>query len=107
MAFIDMGDQFVALSAGRTQPPDANRHVGFVVDDKEATRRALLDAGVEIAPGRGLDFRDPWGNTIEVVDYRDIQFTKAPWVLRGMGLDELGKSESALAELRAKGLAPE
>jgi catechol 2,3-dioxygenase-like lactoylglutathione lyase family enzyme len=104
MAFIDMGDQFIALAEGRTQPPDRHRHFGLVVDDKEATRRALEEAGVEIQPGRGLDFRDPWGNHIQVVDYREIQFMKAPEILRGMGLDGLGKTEQALAELRNKGL---
>ena len=107
MAFIDIGDQFLALAAGRTQPLDANRHFGLVVDDKEAARRALEEAGVEIKPGRRLDFRDPWGNQVEVVDYKDIQFTKAPFVLEGMGFDGLGKSESALAELREKGLDPD
>jgi hypothetical protein len=105
MAVIDMGDQFIALSEGRTQPPDRHRHFGLVVDDKEATRRALEAAGVELQPGRGLDFDDPWGNHVQVVDYRDIQFTKAPEILRGMGLDGLAKSEQALAELREKGLA--
>jgi catechol-2,3-dioxygenase len=105
MAFIDLGDQFIALAEGRTQPPDRARHFGLVVDDKEATRQALIDAGVELQPGRGLDFRDPWGNNIQVVDYRDIQFTKAPEILRGMGLDDLGKSDQALAELRDKGLS--
>ena len=106
-AFIDMGDQFVALSAGRRQPPDDHRHVGLVVDDREAVRRALEEAGAEILPGRGLDFRDPWGNRIQVVQYDEIQFTKADHVLGGMGVAELGKSERALAELRAKGLAPD
>jgi lactoylglutathione lyase len=106
-AFVDMGDQFVALSAGRTQPPDEHRHFGLVVDDREATRRALEEAGAEILPGRGLSFRDPWGNHVQVVQYDEVQFTKAPHVLRGMELDSLGKSEAALAELRAKGLGPE
>ena len=105
MAFIDMGDQFIALSQGRTQDPDRHRHFGLVVDDKEATRRALQAAGAEILPGRGLSFVDPWGNHAQVVDYRDIQFTKPPEILQGMGLDGLRKSEQALAELRAKGLA--
>jgi lactoylglutathione lyase len=105
MAFIDIGDQFIALSEGRTQPPDRARHFGLVVDDKEATRQVLIDAGVELQPGRGLDFLDPWGNNIQVVDYREIQFTKAPEVLRGMGLDDLDKSDQALAELREKGLS--
>jgi catechol 2,3-dioxygenase-like lactoylglutathione lyase family enzyme len=105
MAFIDIGDQFIALSEGRTQPPDRARHFGLVVDDKEATRQALVAAGVELQRGRGLDFVDPWGNSIQVVDYREIQFTKAPEVLRGMGLDDLDKSDQALAELREKGLS--
>lgn len=105
MAFIDIGDQFVALSAGRSQPPDHARHFGLVVDDKEATREALERAGAELLPGRGLDFRDPWGNYVQVVDYHDIQFTKAPAILRGMGLEDLDKSAEALAELDAKGLA--
>jgi lactoylglutathione lyase len=104
MAFVDMGDQFVALSEGRSQPPDKARHFGLVVDDKEATRAALEDAGVEILRGRGLNFRDPWGNNVQVVDYRDIQFTKAPNVLRGMGLEDLEKRPEALDELREKGL---
>jgi lactoylglutathione lyase len=105
MAFVDMGDQFIALGEGRTQPPDDHRHFGLVVDDKEATRRALEHAGAEILPGRGLDFRDPWGNRIQVVDYRGVQFTKTHDVLRGMGVEGLEKSERALAELREKGLA--
>lgn len=105
MAFIDLGDQFVALAAGRTQVPDEHRHVGLVVDSKEAAREALAKAGVEVLPGRGLDFRDPWGNVIEVVEYSEIQFTKEPRVLAGMDLAGLGKSEQALEELRAKGLA--
>jgi catechol 2,3-dioxygenase-like lactoylglutathione lyase family enzyme len=105
MAFVEMGDQFIALAAGRRQPPDEERHFGLVVDDKEAVRAALQEAGVAISRPPSLDFRDPWGNHLQVVDYRDIQFTKAPEILRGMGLDGLAKSERALAELRAKGLA--
>jgi predicted enzyme related to lactoylglutathione lyase len=107
MAFIDIGDQFIALSAGRSQPPDRERHFGLVVDDKEAVRAALERAGVEVLPGRGLDFRDPWGNRVQVVDYRDVQFTKTDRVLRGMDLGSLLKSSAALAELRKKGLADE
>jgi lactoylglutathione lyase len=107
MAFLDMGDQFLALGEGRRQPPDEHRHLGLVVDDLEAARRALEEGGVEILPGRGLDFLDPWGNRIQVVDYRDIQFSKTGPVLRGMGLDDLEKSERALRELRDKGFAPE
>ncbi len=105
MAFIDMGDQFLVLGAGRSQPPDEQRHFGLVVDDREEVRRRLEDAGAEILRGRGLDFRDPWGNHVQVVQYSDIQFSKAAEVLTGMGLDGLGKSESALRELRDKGLA--
>jgi lactoylglutathione lyase len=105
MAFIDMGDQFIALAEGRTQPPDRHRHFGLVVDDKEATWQALEEAGVQISPGRGLDFVDPWGNHVQVVDYREIQFSKTPEILRGLGLEELPKSEQAVEELRAKGLA--
>jgi catechol-2,3-dioxygenase len=104
-AFVDMGDQFVALAQGRTQPPDAHRHFGLVVDDKEAARRALREAGVEVAPSGPLDFRDPWGNHVQVVDYREIQFTKAESVARGMGIEGLEKSERAMEELRSKGLA--
>jgi catechol 2,3-dioxygenase-like lactoylglutathione lyase family enzyme len=105
MAFIDIGDQFIALAVGRTQPPDRHRHFGLVVDDMDATRRALEEAGVELQPGRGLDFLDPWGNLVQVVDYRDVQFTKTPEILSGMGLAELPKTEQALAELREKGLS--
>jgi lactoylglutathione lyase len=104
MAFIDMGDQFIALSEGRSQPPDQARHIGLVVDDRDAVRAALQEAGAEILSGRGLDFRDPWGNHIQVVEYGDIQFTKTPNVLRGMGLDGLEKTPDALRELRDKGL---
>jgi lactoylglutathione lyase len=105
MAFVDMGDQFIALAAGRTQPPDAHRHFGLVVDDKEAARLALQEAGVEVQPRGSLDFRDPWGNHVQVVEYAEIQFTKTTDVLGGMGLENLEKSEQALEELRAKGLA--
>ena len=105
MAVIDVGDQFIALARGRTQPPDAARHFGLVVDDKEAVRERLRELGVPISSGRGLDFCDPWGNNIQVVDYRDVQFTKTDEILSGMGLDGLDKHESALEELREKGLA--
>ena len=107
MAFIDLGDQFLALQKGRTQAADDGRHFGLVVDDKETARRALKAAGVKLLPGRFLDFRDPWGNRIEIVGYDNIQFTKAPNVLRGMGLTGLAKNESAKKELAAKGMAAE
>jgi lactoylglutathione lyase len=105
-AFIDLGDQFLALQKGRTQPPDDGRHFGLVVDDKDAVRRALSAAGIKPLPGLFLDFLDPWGNRIEVVGYDNIQFTKAPNVLRGMGLAHLSKNEKAIKELRDKGMAP-
>lgn len=105
MAFVDMGDQFLALSAGRAAGPDEHRHFGLVVADKEAARRALVAAGVRVSAPPSLDFRDPWGNQVQVVDYREIQFTKAPEILRGMGLDGLEKSPKAVEELREKGLA--
>ena len=104
MAFVDMGDQFLAFSEGGRQASDDGRHFGLVVDDKAATRAALEEAGAEILPGRRLNFRDPWGNLVQVVAYEDIQFTKAPEILRGMKL-ELRKSEQALGELSAKGLS--
>ena len=105
MAFVDLGDQFLAFSVGREQPADDQRHVGLVVDDKDAVRAALDAAGVEVIPGQGLNVRDPWGNRIELVQYDEIQFSKTAGVLRGMGLDGLGKTEDAQRELAEKGLA--
>jgi lactoylglutathione lyase len=105
MAFIDIGDQFLVLAEERdTAPPDRERHFGLVVDDRDAVRRRLEEVGVEILGGRGLDFRDPWGNRLQVVEYGSVQFSKTESVLRGMGLDGLEKSEAALGELREKGL---
>jgi len=106
-AFIDLGDQFIALQKGRKQPADDGRHFGLVVDDKEAVRRALAEAGVAVLPGPFLDFLDPWGNRIEVIGYANIQFTKAPHVLRGMGLAHLEKNAAAIKELTEKGMAPD
>jgi lactoylglutathione lyase len=106
MAFIDLGDQFLALQKGRTQPADDGRHFGLVVDNKEAVRQALTAAGVKELPGPFLDFRDPWGNRIEIVAYENIQFSKAPNVLRGMRLTHLAKNARALRELTDKGMAP-
>jgi lactoylglutathione lyase len=105
MAWIDLGDQFIALSEPRSQAADASRHFGLVVDDKEALRAALRAADVDVPRRGSLRFRDPWGNNIEVVDYRDVQFTKAPAVLEGMGVGGLRKSDDAIDELRGKGLA--
>jgi lactoylglutathione lyase len=106
MAFIDLGDQFLALQRGRRQPPDDGRHFGLVVDDKDAVRQALVQAGVEVLAGPFLDFRDPWGNRLEIVGYDNIQFSKAPNVLRGMGLTHLTKNAKAVKELADKGMAP-
>jgi len=106
MAFIDLGDQFLALLKGRRQSPDDGRHFGLVVDDKDAVRQALTEAGVEALPGPFLDFRDPWGNRFEIVGYDNIQFTKAPNVLRGMGLAHLAKNARAMKELADKGMPP-
>ena len=107
MAFIDLGDQFIALQKGRRQPADDGRHFGLVVDDKEAARKALEAAGVTPIDGPFLDFRDPWGNRVEIVGYDNVQFTKAPNVLRGMGLTHLAKNAKAKKELAEKGMAPE
>jgi catechol 2,3-dioxygenase-like lactoylglutathione lyase family enzyme len=107
MAFIDLGDQFLALSKGRRQGPDDDRHLGLVVEDKAAVAATLEEMGVSIISDRFLDFLDPWGNRIEIIGYHNIQFTKAPHILRGMGLGGLDKSESALKELADKGMAPD
>ena len=113
-AFIDMGDQFVALSESHdagdpddSTDPDDHRHFGLVVDDRDAAERRLEETDAERVPSGGLDFRDPWGNRVQVVAYEDVQFTKSDSVLDGMGLGELGKSEAAIAELAEKGMAPE
>jgi len=105
-AFIDLGDQFIALQKGRRQAEDDGRHFGLVVDDKAAVREALVAYGIEALPGPFLDFRDPWGNRIEIVSYDNVQFSKAPNVLRGMGLGHLTKNENALRELAEKEMAP-
>jgi lactoylglutathione lyase len=105
-AFIDLGDQFIQLSLGKSQGPDDKRHFGFVVDDREPVRRALEKLGIQSINER-LNFRDPWGNRIEVVSYDDIQFTKASHVLKGMGVGLLEKTASAVKELKKKGMTPE
>jgi predicted enzyme related to lactoylglutathione lyase len=105
MAFIDLGDQFIAIQKGRRQPADDGRHFGLVVDDKEEARKVLKAAGVTLLDGPFLDFRDPWGNRVEIVGYDNIQFTKASNVLRGMGLTHLAKNEKAKEELAKKGMA--
>jgi lactoylglutathione lyase len=105
MAFVDLGDQFIAFSEGRRQAADDERHFGLVVDDREAVRQALEAAGTPILPGRGLNFRDPWGNRVEIVQYDEIQFSKTDAVLQGMGLDGVEKTDAARQELSDKGLA--
>jgi lactoylglutathione lyase len=107
MAFIDLGDQFINLSENRDQHRDEDRHFGLVVDDKEKVRRRLEEAGVETLPGRGVEFRDPWGNRVQIVEYADIQFTKHRAVLKGMGCADLRKSPAAIEELSKKGIAME
>src|SRR4029079_4835294 len=104
MAFIDMGDQFIALSRGRRQAADEDRHFGLVVDDREAVRTALRDRGVDVAPEGSVDFSDPWGNHIQVVDYRDIQFAKSPAALRAVGGADLVERREARREMSTKGL---
>jgi len=104
MAFIDMGDQFLALAEGRSQPPDDGRHFGLVVDDKDAVRAAVEREGLKVAPGRRLDFFDPWGNRFEVVAYQDVQFDRVAGVKRKLGIEGLGKTDAALDEIRARGL---
>ncbi len=107
-AFIDMGDQFINM----TRDPDyrqegvERRHIGFVVDDRSSVKARAEAAGAKMVDGPFLDFLDPWGNRIEVVEYSNIQFTKAPHVLRGMGL-ALDKNANAKKELTEKGMAPE
>lgn len=101
MAFVDIGDQFLALAEGRTQPPDAHRHFGLVVNDKQGALDAARKAGAQVAGNR---IRDPWGNNLEIVSYEDVQFTKAPEILSAMGFGGLEKTERAREELRSKGL---
>jgi predicted enzyme related to lactoylglutathione lyase len=107
MAFIDLGDQFLALQETNSRSPTGGRHFGLVVEDKEAARAKILDAGITVEPGPFLDFRDPWDNLVEVIGYSNIQFTKANHVLRGMGLSHLRKSQQAIHELAEKGMAPD
>ena len=97
MAFIDMGDQFLALQEGRRQEPDDGRHFGLVVDDKAAVRAAVEREGLPVRRGRRLDFLDPWGNRFEIVDFREVQFERAPGVKRKLGIEGLEKSEAARA----------
>lgn len=103
-AFIDLGDQFIQLTLGRSQTADTKRHFGLVVDDRDAVRRAMDNLGIKSINDR-LNIRDPWGNRIEVVPYDDCQFTKAPHVLAGMGVAPIEKTANATEELKKKGMA--
>jgi len=106
-AFIYFGDQFINFTRHADRQPDRRRHFGIAVDDKELVRRTLKQMGVELLDGPFLDFLDPWGNRVEIVTYANIQYTKADHVLRAMGLGHLKKTDEALEELRAKGMAPD
>ena len=106
-AFIYFGDQFINFTRNADRQPDRRRHFGIAVDDKELVRRTLRQLGVELLDGPFLDFLDPWGNRVEIVTYTKIQYTKADHILRAMGLAHLRKTDEAVAELRAKGMAPE
>jgi lactoylglutathione lyase len=105
-AFIDIGDQFLAITEGRTQGADDNRHFGLVVDDKEAVRAAVQAEGLELVGiGHRLDFMDPWGNRIEIVGYADIQFERVPPVKRKLGIEGLEKTDRARREIAERGLS--
>ena len=104
-AFIDLGDQFIQLTLGRTQVPDSKRHFGFVVDDREAVKRAMDRLGIKSINER-MNILDPWGNRIEIVPYDDVQFTKAENILKGMGVETLHKTANAVEELKKKGMTP-
>jgi len=106
MAFIDLGDQFIALAEGVPGQPDSKRHFGLVVDSRARVEARLVEAGVDIIPGFGLNFLDPWGNRFQVIEYEGIQFSKTPEVLRGMRMADLKKSAEAIRQLREKGMAP-
>lgn len=105
-AFIDLGDQFIQLTRGRTQVADTKRHFGLVVDDREAVRRSMKQLGIKSINDR-MNILDPWGNRVEIVPYDDCQFTKADHILKGMGAATIEKTASAIEELKKKGMAPE
>jgi catechol 2,3-dioxygenase-like lactoylglutathione lyase family enzyme len=106
MAFLEMGDQFLAVSHGRAQAPDDHRHFGLVVDDEEKVRAAVAEAGLEHhrSMGGGVRFKDPWGNNFEVVGYQRIQFERAPGVKRALGIEGLEKNDAARREIADKGM---
>jgi lactoylglutathione lyase len=107
MAFIDMGDQFIAVAEGRSQAPDEDRHFGLVVDDVDAARAAVEREGLKLLGrrrGQSFDFRDPWGNRFQVVGYRNIQFERTDGVRRKLGIDGVEKTDAARAEIADRGL---
>jgi lactoylglutathione lyase len=106
MAFIDMGDQFLAVAEGRSQGPDDGRHFGLVVDDVDAAREAVEREGLRVLGGRGqsFDFRDPWGNRFQVVGYRNIQFERTGGVRRKLGIEDVEKTDAAKGEIAERGL---
>ena len=101
MAFIDLGDQFIALFEHAVEPRIEHRHFGLVVDDVAAVIAAARERGASI---RRNSVGDPWGNRFDVVAYSDVQFMKAEPVLRAQEATHLTKTDSALAELREKGI---
>jgi catechol 2,3-dioxygenase-like lactoylglutathione lyase family enzyme len=106
-AFIDMGDQFIALMEGRKQGRDDERHFGLVVDDVPSVRAAVEREGLTIVNprARGLDFLDPWGNRFQVVAYEAVQFERVPGVKRKLGIEELAKNDAARREIDERGLS--
>ena len=107
-AFIDMGDQFINLTLAPSSADEEveRRHIGLVVDDRSRIIELAKTAGARMVEGPFLDFLDPWGNRLEIVEYANVQFTKAPHILRGMGL-ALDKNEKARRELAETGMAVE
>jgi len=103
MAFVDMGDQFLALSRGRTQASDTNRHFGLVVNDRSIVMALATAAGATVFEKRPFNFLDPWGNHVEIVEYRDVHFTKSDAVLTALGV-AADKTDIAKAEMRRKGI---
>ncbi|MDA7946303.1 MAG: VOC family protein [Hyphomicrobiaceae bacterium] len=104
MAFIDFGDQFLAIAATGKTEQDSERHFGLVVDDQAKALAAAQAAGAKFLSEGGNTFWDPWGNMFQIVQYSEIQFLKAEPVLDAMGMSDVGKSATALEELRQKGI---
>ena len=107
MAFIDLGDQFIALQKGRQQPADDGRHFGLVVDDKEAARKTLEAAGVACLTVRSSISAIPGATASRSSATTTSSSPRRRNVLRGMGLAHLTKNASAKQELAEKGMALE